>query len=314
MQRGNLHTRDQCWFSVWAMLPAFILLVPCALGKVVTWITVEGVAPMAYVSKEEASTQAIEDAVQKAVEKMIGTISIEALMLNFRLSGSIAGVIPYVQVVQKEIIEEGLVNVHPEGHRHGIPSPLYRVKMKTAVAVETTGVDPHFKLETSLNRLSFKDGDEMLMHIKPTKDCYILVFVVLEDGKVLRLIPNRFKKDNFVKANHTFSFPDEIDKSMGIRLKTHGSKDKGVVNEAIYIVAFKRPFKLGKDKFREAIYGIYNGETPFMEDLAKEIARIPLSDRAEKLLPYRVSSVVDSMMEWWRGGVGVVAYCNGVLE
>lgn len=291
------------------MLPVFILSVPCALGKGITWITVEGIAPMGYVSKEEASTQAIEDAVQKAVEKMIGTISIEALMLNFRLSGSIAGVIPYVQVVQKEIIEEGLVDVHPA--RHDIHSPVYRVKMKAAVAVETTGVDPHFKLESSLNRLSFKDGDEMLMHIKPTKDCYILVFVVLEDGKVLRLIPNRFKKDNFVKANETFSFPDDIDKSMGIRLKTHGSKDKDVVNEAIYIVAFKRPFKLGADRFREAIYGsAYNGKTPFMEDLAKEIARIPLSDRAEKLLPYRISrgKVVNGVMEMWRGGVGVMAY------
>lgn len=309
MRDGKSHTRPCSWFSVWAMLPVFILFVPCALGQDVTWITVEGIARMVHVSKEKARAQAIEDAVQKAVEKMIGTISIEALMLNFRLSGSIVGIIPYVQVVQKEIIEEGMMNLHPE--RHDVHSPVYRVKMKAAVAVETTGVDPHFKIESSLNRLSFKDGDEMLMHIRPTKDCYILVFVVLEDGKVLRLVPNRFKKDNFVKANETFSFPDDIDKSMGIRLKTHGSKDKDVVNEAIYIVAFKQPFKLGADRFREAIYGIYNGHTAFMKDLVKEIVRIPLSNRAEKLLPYRISSgkVVDGVMEYsitflnLRGGV-----------
>ncbi|MHC4639738.1 MAG: DUF4384 domain-containing protein [Planctomycetota bacterium] len=39
-----------------------------------------------------------------------------------------------------------------------------------------------------------------------------LVFNILENEKILRLIPNRFKKQNFLPANATFSFPGKADK------------------------------------------------------------------------------------------------------
>ena len=104
--------------------------------------------------------------------------------MNLRLSSSIVGVIPYGRVVDKEIIEESVEPILKKGQ--AVPSLRYRVRMKAGVAEETTGADPHFRLNASLNRPSFNDGDEMLITIKPTKDCYVSVFIILEDEKVLR--------------------------------------------------------------------------------------------------------------------------------
>jgi hypothetical protein len=160
--------------------------------------------------------------------------------------------------------------------------------MKACVIEETSGIDPSFRLDASLNQSTFKDGDDMLIRIKPTKDCYVSIFTIFDDEKVLRLIPNRFKKDNLLKANETFSFPNEEDQKMGITLKVHTSGKKDVVTESIYILALKQPFNLNSDIFQEGIFGMYHGQAAFMNDLIKEVIGIPLGERAEKLLMYQI--------------------------
>jgi hypothetical protein len=265
----------------------FAFLVPFLLAQDLTWVTVEGIAPMQDISKEEARSRAIEDATRKAVQKVVGAnISAETLIVNLRLSGSILGAIPYGRVVDKKIVEESVVNIHDE--KHDRSSVVYRVKMKAAVAEETTGADPDFRLEASLNRSSFKDGDEMVIRIKPKKDCYISVFTILEDEKIVRLIPNQLKEDNSLTANETFFFPDENDKKKGIRLRVHTPEGKDAVTETIYVLGLKQPIDFNAGKFQEGIYGIYNGQTAFMNDLIKEIVGIPLSERAEQLMPYQI--------------------------
>lgn len=261
--------------------------VPFLLAQDVTWVTVEGTSPMEHISKEEARSRAIKDAMQKAIEEVVGAnISVETLVVNLRLSGSILGAIPYVRVVGKEIIEESAKEIHQEGQETS--SLLYRVKMHAGVAEEAAGADPSFRLNASLNRSWFKDGDEMLIFIKPTKDCYVSVFNILEDEKILRLIPNLFKEDNFLTANETFSFPDETDKSKRISLRIHTPEDKDTVTESIYILALRQPFEFHSASIQEGIYGVYNGQTAFMKDLIKEIVGIPLSERAEKLMQYQI--------------------------
>lgn len=282
-QTGN--HRILCVLSIFVL--QFAIPVPSLPARNVQWVTVEGIALMEDTSKEEARNRAMEDAMHKAVEQVVGiNISVETLLVNLRLSGSIVGVIPYGRVVDKEIIEEGVEPILKKGQT--VPSLQYRVRMKAIVAAETTGADPYFRVNASLNRPSFNDGDEMLITIKPTKDCYVSVFIILEDEKVIRLIPNRLKKDNFLKADQTFSFPDNDDKTKGIKLRVHMPEEKDAVTETIYILALEQPLKSNAAGFQESIYGIYNGETAFIKDLIKEIIAIPPGKRAEKLMQYQI--------------------------
>jgi hypothetical protein len=270
-----------------------IFILQCALfvsflaAQEVTWVTVEGIAPAENISKEEARNRAIENAKQVALDEVIGSnISVETLVVNLRLSGSILGAIPYGKVIGKKILEEGLKEIKKEGSDK--PALQYRVKMKAGVAEETIGSDPEFMLDASLNRINFKNGDEMEIHLKPTKECYFSVYNILEDEKILRLIPNRLKEKNFLKANETFSFPDDRDRSRGIKLKVHTPEGKDAVTESIYIVAFKQPVDLQSEKIQEGIFGIYDGQSAFMKDLIKVIVGIPLSERAEQLIQYQI--------------------------
>ena len=278
-------------FIISRVLSIFVLQFAISVSSLpaqdVQWVIVEGSAAMGDTSKEEVRNRAIEEAMHKAVEQVVGiNISLETLLVNLRLSSSIVGVIPYGRVVDKEIIEESVEPILKKGQ--AVPSLRYRVRMKAGVAEETTGADPHFRLNASLNRPSFNDGDEMLITIKPTKDCYVSVFIILENEKVIRLIPSRLKEDNFLKANQTFSFPDKDDKTKGIKLRVHMPEKKDVVTETIYMLALKQPLKSNTAGFREGIYGIYKGETAFMKDLIKEIVTIPPGKRAEKLMQYQI--------------------------
>jgi len=262
----------------------FLIPLPLVVAEEVTWVTVEGKAALADVSKTEARSSAIADASRKAVQKVVGAdISAETLVVNFRLSGSLVGAIPYGRVVDSEIIEETV-----DSSNQDKDSQTYRVKMKAGVAEETAGADPSFRLDAYLNSASFRDGDEMWMSIRSTQDCYISVFIILEDEKIIRLIPNRFKKYNFLKAHETFLFPSENDRELGITLKVHAPEGAKAVTETLYIVGLKQDLTFDDAGFQEGIYGVYNGQTPFMRDLIKEIVPIPLNERAEKLLQYEI--------------------------
>lgn len=122
----------------------------------------------------------------------------------------------------------------------------HRVLVKGGTVENRTGADPSFKLESSLNRLSFVDGDEMKITI-----------------------------------------PDETDKRKGIKLVLH-MLDNKIGSESIYILALKQPFSYNAARFREGIYGVYDGNTAFMNGLVQEIVGIPLQDRAEKFMQYQI--------------------------
>ncbi len=260
---------------------------PCLLAQEITWITSEGTAPTTGISQNEAKAFAIKTAEQIAIEKIVyRDISAETLLVNLRLSGGILGAIPFFSVVEREILEEGVINIHKKGQN--TPSSIYRVKIKAAITAETEGIDPDFTLNASLNKTSFKNGNEIQIQILPTKDCYVSIFNILEDEKILRLIPNQYKKRNYLKANEPFKFPDNVDKIKGLTLIAHTPKGKDIVTETIFILALKQPLKLDAEKIQEAVFGIYNGKTAFMNDLIKNIARIPLNERGEKLMQYEI--------------------------
>jgi len=241
---------------------------------------------MENITKEDARRLAIEDAERNAVEQVAGvTVSADTLVSNFTVSSDVISAIPYGKVIEREIITENIQVIKDE--TKGRPYSIYHVKMKVKVAKEKGVADPYFKLDASLNRTVFKDGEEMQIKIKPARDCYITIFNILEDDSVLTLIPNRHIRDTFIKANEYLIFPDEGIKKMGINLKVHGVDGKNITKEKIYILCFKQPVDFGS-KFEEGIFGIYKGSSAFIKELKREVVDIPLSERAERFLPYEI--------------------------
>ncbi len=269
----------------------FVFLFTCPgsflMAQELTWVTAEGTALMDNHGEEDVKKIALKTAEQNAIEKFVGdSISAEAIIVNLRLSGGILGAIPYFRVVKKEILEEDVLEVVKNGE--ATASLTYKVKIKAGISEESEGNGKGISFNASLNKTSFKNGDEIQIRITPTKDSYVSIFNILEDEKILRLMPSRFKNETLLKANETFYFPSTSDKARGMSLIAHTPEGKKSTTEMFLILASKHPLKFDKDKFQEAVFGIYNGKTAFMNDLIKTVVSIPLSDRGEKLMQYEI--------------------------
>lgn len=250
-------------------------------------VTVEATAPLIAGNMEKARDQAIKAAERNAVaEALAPRITVETLLVNLRLAGTIAGAIPYGRIANKQILEEGPVKTQ-QGASSG-HEPLYRVRIKAGVMEEFSGEEPSFNINAALNRSVFKDGDELEIHVRATSDCYFAMFNILEGGKIIRLLPNALSKGNFLPADTPVTFPDAEERRHGLRLQVYLPKHKHSTTESIYILALPHPFELGSIKTQEGIYGVYDGRTAFLRDLIREVVNIPLSGRTEALMQYEI--------------------------
>jgi len=270
----------------------FLLIIDlCALTVLAgetKWVTVEGTASLENITKVEARRMAIDNARRNAIERVVGVDLIsETLVINNRVSGDIVCIIPHGRIIDEEILQEN-VELSPSIEKTAAQYINYKVKMRILVAKEQGKADPFFSVKAEINRNVFKAGDQIELRITPTKDAYISVFNILEDETALIIVPNRFRKNNFVRANSTLVFPDENDIKRGITLEAFIGEGKRDTKEMFHIIALKEPMKFETAKFSEGVFGIYNGRSGLVYDLVKETVGIPLSQRAETFIHYHI--------------------------
>ena len=251
------------------------------------WVTVEATAPILAGDTKAARKQAMTIAERDAVAKALASgISVKTLLVNLRLSGSIVGAIPFGKIVKKQVLEEGPILL--TGDNPGSQSTTYHVRIKAGVVRESGSQSPPFHLDAGINQHAFTDGDELQINIRSNKACYFAIFNILEDNKIIRLLPNYLTAKNYLASDETYTFPDANDRQKGLKLRVHLPKDKERVTESIYILALDHPFQMKSIKVQEGIFGVFTGQTAFMKDLIKEVVGIPLKSRAEALMQYEI--------------------------
>jgi hypothetical protein len=282
--------------AMWAFIRTALIVAaftcgPAAQGvaagaEKITWVTAEGSATVIDQDLAAAKQKALQEARRAALQKTVcSEISTESLLVNLRLSGSLIGAVPFAKFVETRVIDERQEETSGEA---GKTHPIFRIKIKAAISQADSPPDPGFRLVALLNQASFKDGDEMFIRITPTQDCYCSIFVILEDDRIIQLLPNRFTGQNLVKASQTLVFPSESDMKRGIKLKVSLPTGQDATAESVYAVALKQPVNLGSENIAEGIFGVYDGNTGFLQELISKIAGIPPSDRTEALLRYEI--------------------------
>ena len=286
LERSRMKKRIGVFCCVAAALALFGQAALCEESQ---WVTAEGIAPIENVTKAQARKMAIDNARREAVEKVVGVdVLSETMVINYNVSSDVVRTIPYGKVIGVEILSEE-VELIPPKNTGEVPFLAYKVKIRANVAKEKGRPDSFFRLDASLNRTVFKEGDSIEIKVTPSRDCYVHIFNILENEKVLVLFPNRFRRDGFVKANTTLVFPDDNDRRRGITLEAFVDEGKDKVDEIFQILALKEPFQFNTVTFKEGIFGIYDGTTGLVNDLVKSIVGIPLQDRAEKFIQYRIT-------------------------
>ena len=149
--------------------------------------------------------------------------------------------------------------------------------------------DPGFWMYSELENDMLKEGEKLVMRIKPGKDAHIYIFNLMADNNALLMFPNDYMQDNFIAAGETLIVPDpKVQKHISFRVGTMPGQK--LTSESVYIICTKQKVpvieslpKIGKSK------QVFSGNSQNFIELQRWLTGIPLDQRIEKVLLYHVS-------------------------
>ena len=234
------------------------------------------------ITKAQAKEKAISRALKKIIESYSGvevsstSLSILAetnLEMDLDHFSQLTSTMSSGMILEKEILEGKLIG-----------SDFYTVTLKAKVGKLEGENDPLFKLEADLNRESYQEGDEMIINISSSKDCYVYVFNILSDETVSALLPNQYLEENYLAKGNSIRVPPEKGKITKFRVDLPEGKSQAT--EMILVLGIKAD-KDTKSKDFDLNIGDYKMA---LTQLMEFIMGFP-RDRVEQVnLPYVIQS------------------------
>ena len=235
------------------------------------------------ITKAQAKEKAIRRALKHIIETYSGmeisstSLSILAetnLKMDLDHFSQLTNTMSSGMILEKEILEGMLIG-----------SDFYTVTLKAKVGKLKGERDPLFKLEADLNRESYQNGDEMIINISSSKDCYVYVFNILSDETVSALLPNQYLEENYLAKGTSIRVPPEKGKITKFRVDLPEGKSQAT--EMILVLGIKAD-KDTKSKDFDLNIGDYKMA---LTQLMEFIMGFP-RERVEQVnLPYVIKSI-----------------------
>jgi hypothetical protein len=249
------------------------------------WFEVMGTAVIQNITPEEADEQAIYNACRTAVQYYSG-VEIAEKTLDLQAAGkkkvlldhfcslstqTTNGIIVERDILQKEIKTDGI-------------NLIAVVLLKVKVGRQEGKRDPYFTVTAMLNRDSFRLGEEIALTVQSARDCYITVLNICSNDTVYVLFPNRYRSDNFIKANEIFILPNENDRAMGLSFPVRLFEGKDEDVEMIKILTTKENISFPVSQVPSE-YGTYEMA---LKQLLSRLVTIPRNEMEEVDIQYFV--------------------------
>jgi hypothetical protein len=84
---------------------------------------------------------------------------------------------------------------------------FYQIKLHATVSLKPVQKDPSFDVYMFGFEPSYKDGETVQFTLKPTKDCYVQIFLFDETGSGELFYPSETEPAFKLEANREYSFP-----------------------------------------------------------------------------------------------------------
>ncbi len=236
----------------------------------------------------DVKQEALERARRLAIEQAVGLkVQGETMVRNFAMQSDFVASLSSGAILEEKVLRWETDTVKKD--EASAPVLIYRVFLKAKVARETASPDPAFKISATLNRPLFKNGDDVVLRMKSTRDCYLTILVVTENNNVYLVLPNKYKKCNFIKEGEEYIYPSDDEVSKGLTLKAGLLPGCKRTKENFRIIATKKPINFTPDIFAEGI-GLesFTKETAAVSELVKELVTIPANERTETFLSYEI--------------------------
>lgn len=245
--------------------------------KITESVAIENITP------EKAKEIAIQKACKRAIEYYSGIevsgriVDIQAENQNKILLDNFSSITK--QMTQGIILEKKLISEKIVSNENKIEKI---VTVKVHVGKQKGEKDPAFQIESNLNREYFKDGEEMELSVKSSKDCYLTILNICSNDSVYVIFPNEYRKDNFIKSGDLFKLPNSNDKEIGLSFPVNLLPNKKEDVEMIKIIATKQKIDFSS-LYSFSAYGTYQST---LKDLQKWLLKIPRDEIEEVDLQY----------------------------
>jgi len=269
----------------------FLFLILLRAQEQEKWVHCSGEAAVQNITTEEAQILARRKARLDAIEQVCGVkLQAETLVKDFITAGDFIHSISYGHVVEEKNLKWEIENLSPENH-DSPPLILYRVSMDAKVVPVNEKYDPFFKLDLKLNRIVFQSGDEVILKVQATKDCYLTVINIAANDSVYILFPNSVREDNFIRRKTKIEIPNKNDREMGLHFRVITLPGHKENTEIVKVIATKQKFAFLEEADISSGFGTIGTPKTAITKLARWLSEIPVSERAEATLMYTVQAV-----------------------
>jgi hypothetical protein len=149
--------------------------------------------------------------------------------------------------------------------------------------------DPGFWLDSELENDMLKEGGDLVIRLRPSKDAYVYIFNLMADNNAMLMFPNDYMKENFISAGEELVVPDpKIQKYVSFIVGTMPGQK--LTSESVYIICTKQkvPVIESLPRIGQSIQ-VFSGNSKNFIELQRWLTGIPLDQRVERALLYHVS-------------------------
>lgn len=257
------------------------LLIPAPQLAVDKWIEVTAEAVNGEnETLEQGFRRALDTARRDALEKGVGVeVSGQTLTYNNQVVEDLIKTLARGYVIEEKLLAK-------KRYMHG-DSLVHQVKLRAHVVAPKAERDPGFNLTAKLDRFTYKVGDKVRVDITSSRDAYLNVFSVADDGSVGALLPNRLGTPNKLTANQPFIFPPA--NQPGLKLEAGLPNGVNKQTERLKLIATRQPVNLLQGQFKENIGTFYGPkDTGLLETLLRQLVQIDAKEIAETTLLYHI--------------------------
>jgi len=241
---------------------------------------------------ERARKIALDEARAEAIRQVAGVkVQSEILRIEserrgnlqrdyYELFSSLNTSVSFGRIVEERIIQDTIVFENVDGRRYFV----YRVEIEARV-VKEDDFDPGFWIDLELNRDTYRDGEEIVLYIEPSKDCYVTIFNVLYNDSVIVIMPNRYVGELYLKGGQRYRFPPE---GAGYKLVASLGGYERLV-ESILVIGTRDRYEFSGVRFEEySVFGFIPTYKGAVVELMKWLSRIPGQRRASASRTYEI--------------------------
>lgn len=231
-------------------------------------IEAEGVSQFGEdTTKAQARAMALNNARRRALEEAVGvSVRASAVLYNTELISDLVHTATKGLIVKEETLEDIFEGGKDPVYKVRIRAHIKPIKLEKSEGLKVANAEV-FKVTNPsfMKNPVFQDNDELQVKVRLGADAYLNLFSVDQDGRILKLLPNSYVKEEMLAAGKDFFFPDEELRKNVFKYIVRTPRNLSKAIESVLVIATKERvfFLAGKDQ----------GETT-VTDLMKELSEL----------------------------------------